>query len=199
MNLEFDDHIYERVLKVIDIQEAGKFGLIISVPVFLIFGGLFYIFNSDTLYSLFHIPFSFWSFLLKGFLGLIVYIMGIVLHELIHGITWAIFLKDGFKSIKFGIIKEHLTPYCHSKRPMKIKHYILGGIMPSILLGIVPAVMGIVFGNIWVTLFGILFTIASIGDFMVVQLLIEENMNDYAQDHPSEAGCYVYRRRVNVN
>ena len=38
---------------------------------------------------------------------------GIVVHELIHGLTWAYFAKKGFKSIRFGIFWEMLTPYCH--------------------------------------------------------------------------------------
>jgi hypothetical protein len=33
---------------------------------------------------------------------LLINYIGIILHELIHGITWAKYTKDGFKSIRFG-------------------------------------------------------------------------------------------------
>jgi hypothetical protein len=32
---------------------------------------------------------------------------------------------------------------------------------------------------------------------MVIHLLKDEKADDYALDHPSEAGCFVYRRRSN--
>jgi hypothetical protein len=38
---------------------------------------------------------------LVGFIVLIALTIGIILHELIHGITWAKYTKDGFKSIRF--------------------------------------------------------------------------------------------------
>jgi hypothetical protein len=46
---------------------------------------------------------------LVGFIVLIATI-GIILHELIHGITWAKYTKDGFKSIRFGVLWKFLTP-----------------------------------------------------------------------------------------
>lgn len=195
MNIHFNEQEYEKDLMIIDIPKAGKIGMVITIPTFLIFGVLFYLFHKDVIVSLISTPVSWGMFAINIFKALVIYIFGIVLHELIHGITWALFLKDGFKSIKFGIIREYLTPYCHSKGPMKIKHYLLGAIMPAIVLGIVPAVLGVILGNLWLTIFGVVFTTAAIGDFMVINFLKNENMNHYAQDHPSEAGCYVYRMK----
>src|SRR5690606_9207687 len=70
--------------------------------------------------------------LLTGLLFLVVVIVGVVVHELIHGITWAIFAKNGLRSIKFGILKEMLTPYCHCQEPLKLKPYLLGAMMPGL-------------------------------------------------------------------
>ena len=39
---------------------------------------------------------------LSGFIPLVFIVLGIVLHELIHGLTFLPFCKKGFKSIKFG-------------------------------------------------------------------------------------------------
>ncbi|NRT15820.1 hypothetical protein HNP99_002180 [Flavobacterium sp. 28A] len=119
--------------------------------------------------------------------------IGIILHELIHGITWAKFTKDGFKSIKFGVLWRFLTPYCHCKEPLLVKHYIIGGIMPTIILGVLPVIISFITGNILFLIFGIFFTMAAFGDFIILFRLIKENKNNLVLDHPSEVGCYIYR------
>ncbi|MBT1704598.1 DUF3267 domain-containing protein [Fulvivirgaceae bacterium PWU20] len=121
-------------------------------------------------------------------------IIGVILHELIHGITWACFAKDGFKSIKFGIIWKVLTPYCHCTEPLTIKNYITGGIMPAVVLGFAPAVIGLVTGHLAFFTFGLFFTTAAAGDFMVIFLLRKEDKNSFVQDHPSKIGCYIFRK-----
>ena len=125
-------------------------------------------------------------------------IMGVIIHELIHGFVWSIYAKNGFKSIKFGILWKMLTPYCHCKEPLKVRHYILGAIAPGLILGIIPAFLAIFTGNLYLLLFGIFFTMAAAGDFLIVNLIRKENMDDYVQDHPSEVGCYIYRKNENI-
>ena len=66
------------------------------------------------------------SELLGGFgdwsITFILVIVGIVVHELIHGLTWACYAKSGWKSISFGVMWKLLTPYCHCDEPMHICH-----------------------------------------------------------------------------
>lgn len=121
-------------------------------------------------------------------------IAGIVFHELIHGISWSLYTENGFKSIRFGIMLKMLTPYCHCKEPLKVKHYITGAIMPAIILGLFPALVAIVIGNLPLLIFGTFFTIAAMGDFMIIQLIIKEDSHSLVLDHPNEAGCYIYRQ-----
>jgi hypothetical protein len=75
-----------------------------------------------------------------------------------------------------------------------VKHYIIGAITPAIILGLLPAIYAIFTGNIGFLVFGIFFTMAALGDFMIINLLIKENMNSFVLDHPSEAGCFIYRK-----
>ena len=65
------------------------------------------------------------------------FVMLVVVHELIHGITWGCYTKDHFKSIDFGIIWAMLTLYCTCKTPLKKSAYIVGSIMPMIVLGFI--------------------------------------------------------------
>ena len=59
----------------------------------------------------------------------------IIVHELIHGITWAIFVKNHFHAIDFGVVWSTLTPYCACFEPLKKWQYLLGTAMPTLVLG----------------------------------------------------------------
>jgi len=120
-------------------------------------------------------------------------VLGIIAHELIHGITWALFAKKGFKSISFGVAWKYMSPYCHCNEPLLVKHYLLGAIMPGVALGVVPSILALFTGNIFLFLFGITFSVAATGDLMMVNLLRKEKMTNLVQDHPSKVGCYIFR------
>jgi len=188
---------YKKEKLTIDIIKANLYGILIMIPVFLIYGIPFYLlqYNDSTLLNIkdFFKSMDAISIFAFPLLFFIVFLIGIILHELIHGITWAIFAKKGFKSIRFGVLWKMLTPYCHCKEPLLLKHYILGAIMPAVILGFIPALYSLIFGNITILFFGALFTIAGVGDFLIVNLIRKENSNSLVQDHPSEAGCYIYR------
>ncbi len=117
---------------------------------------------------------------------------GIFLHEGLHGLTWAIFSKNGFRSIRFGFMLKLLAPYCHCKEPLKTPHYILGGLAPGLALGVAPSVYALISGNMSWLLFGILFTVAAGGDFAMMWLLRNIARNRWIKDHPSQLGCYIY-------
>jgi hypothetical protein len=72
--------------------------------------------------------------------------IGIILHELIHGITWAKYTKDGFKSI-FGTL-EILDSLLPLQEPLLVKHYIIGG-YASYCLGAFPALLSFITGNVF--------------------------------------------------
>jgi hypothetical protein len=118
-----------------------------------------------------------------------VFLLGIILHELLHGITWAIFTKKRFKSIKFGI--NGLTPYCHCKEPLKVKHYRLGGAMPLIVMGIIPGTVGLFFGNGLLLSLGIFFSWTAGGDIISLFMLRKITKNTMVSDHPEKMGFYI--------
>jgi len=127
----------------------------------------------------------------KEFMNLFIYILifGIIIHELLHGITWAFFTKKGFKSIKFGI--NGITPYCHCKEALMAKHYRLGGAMPLIIMGIIPSIVGIILGDGLYLSFGIFFSWAACGDIISLFMLRKYNGNKLVFDHPDKMGFYV--------
>ncbi|BDD08061.1 hypothetical protein FUAX_04930 [Fulvitalea axinellae] len=174
---------------------ANVFGFLILVPISVVYITPYYfLWNDDSGLASKLTGMKAQEVAFGGIYVLVALVLGIIIHELIHGITWARFAKNGFKSIKFGILWKMLTPYCHCMEPLKVKDYIKGAIMPAIVLGFVPAVLAIVTGHLGLLAFGIFFTMAASGDFLIINLIRKENMEDMVQDHPSEVGCYIYRR-----
>lgn len=195
--LNIEDYKKEKLT--IDIVKANLYGILILIPVSLIYGIPFYLlhYNDSTTLSLKELinnneNISIFTLYLIFFSTIII---GIILHELIHGLTWSLFAKKRFKSIKFGVLWKMFTPYCHCKEPLLLKHYIMGAIMPAIVLGFIPAVYSIIFGNVAILIFGIFFTMAGAGDFLVINLIRNKNGNSLVQDHPSEAGCFIYHKK----
>lgn len=122
-------------------------------------------------------------------LFLYVFVFGIIMHELLHGITWALFTKKGFRSIKFGL--NGLTPYCHCKEALKVKHYRLGGAMPLFIMGIAPSVLGLILGNGLLLSIGIFFSWTAGGDIISIHMLRKLNKNMMVSDHPDKLGFYI--------
>lgn len=127
----------------------------------------------------------------EWFVVLAAFVVGIVVHELIHGLTWACYAKSGWKSISFGVIWKMLTPYCHCDEPLPIPGYKMGAMMPCIVLGIIPAIVGLCIGSLLLLAWGILFIGAAAGDIWMTWLLTKENPKSLVLDHPSEAGFYI--------
>jgi hypothetical protein len=188
---------YKKEMLTINLVKANVYAIFIMFPILILYGIPFFLLWKDEFNKI-----NIRNFIMEHNLGYwgnlsVVFstlILGIIAHELIHGLVFAKYAKNGFKSIKFGVLWKMLTPYCHCSEPLKVKHYILGAIMPAIILGFLPFVYSLFTGNpLWLTI-GIFFTMAAVGDFMIINLLRKEDKNDFVLDHPSEAGCYIFRK-----
>jgi hypothetical protein len=115
----------------------------------------------------------------------------ILMHELLHGITWMFFGKKRFSAIRFGFNMKALSPYAHCKEPMTAGAYRLGTLMPGLILGILPVFAALISGSGILMLFGLLFTVAAGGDMLVFWLLRKESSNVMVTDHPTNAGCIL--------
>lgn len=119
------------------------------------------------------------------------FLIGIVVHELIHGLCWGLFAKSGFKSIRFGVIWSALTPYCHCKEALTIRQYRIGGLMPTVVLGFIPVIYAWITGNNFALIFGTLLTIGGSGDFIILWMMRKLPADLKVKDHPSKCGFYL--------
>lgn len=138
----------------------------------------------------FYAPLRF-SLLLGGPL-ILAFLLGIVVHELIHGFTWMWATHSGFKHLRFGLMTGAV--YCHIDVPMRKRAYVTGALMPLILLGLLPYVVSFFIGSLWLMLFGTMLSAAAMGDVMIVWAIRHESPDALVYDHPSEAGCLVYHK-----
>ncbi|MDR2474615.1 MAG: DUF3267 domain-containing protein [Bacteroidales bacterium] len=180
---------YSKEKKTADIAKANLFGVLLCIPVGVLYGVPYYfVWRNEPAVPIFEEFFD-----ASAFIYVVVLLAGIVLHELIHGCCWALFVKNGFKSIQFGVLWKMLTPYCHCKEPLPLMPYVFGLIMPAVVLGFVPAIVSVCIGSRGLLILGGLFTVAAAGDFLIFNLLRRESRACWVEDHPSEVGCYVYR------
>ena len=176
-------------------RQANFYGLLFVVPVLLVAGVPYILIwyepcekGWDSFFSIIHrnqaiiqqaIEHKWWL--------LVLLFAGIVLHELIHGICMALSARNGWKSVSFGFNLKALAPYAHCKEPLTPCAYRLSLVMPGILLGDVPVLVGWFTGNILFLFFGILFYWAASDDIIV--LWMSRNITGgMLQDHPDKTG-----------
>jgi hypothetical protein len=109
-------------------------------------------------------------------------IIGIIVHELIHGIFAAIFSPNGFKNIKFGFSFRSFIAYCSIKENMKVKHFKVIAIMPFIILGALPLFISFIYGYDILFDFGIILSLGSIGDLIMFIWLCNEKNNYWVKN-----------------
>lgn len=120
-----------------------------------------------------------WLFLLM--------LLSVIIHELLHGIAWSIFCSKKWKSIQFGIIWKMITPYCSCLEPLSWIPYLIGGLIPCLILGIIPYIFAIIWGNTFVLWFAVFNIAAASGDLMVAYHICKDRPS-LVMDLPEECG-----------
>ena len=167
--------------------KANVYALALVIPIFLLYlvpYGLVYGWETS-LYDLFaffeNIPLLLGSF-----------ILGTVIHELIHAICWVWLDGTPWSTIHFGFKWSTLTPYVHCPQPIEVNNYRWGVVMPGIILGFLPYLAALILQNGWLLGFGLFFTLAAGGDLLILWLLRKAEPGTLVQDHPDLVGCIIW-------
>jgi hypothetical protein len=133
--------------------------------------------------------------LMDGAGGLLLFVavlvVGIVIHELLHGLAWVIFGRKPFSSISFGFQLKTLTPFAHIREPLEVNAYRAGTLAPTIVLGFLPVLVGLLTGAGGPMFYGLLFIFAGGGDLLILWVIRGLPAGALVEDHPSRAGCLV--------
>lgn len=176
---------YRRVDLVVDVVQANVMAVVVMLPFLAAAAVLFFALNPV---GEVYIPLSGMVLWLLAFLVLV------VLHEAIHGLTWGLMAPHGFKAIAFGVIWQMLTPYCTCNDGLKRWQYLLGGLMPTLILGFGLAGFATAQGSLWLFSLAEVMILGGGGDFLVVFKMLRHPQKDGAvyYDHPYECGLVVF-------
>lgn len=184
---------YETKDLTVGIGYANVMAFVLGLPVILVFTALFLLRNTNGFAAF--VEMESLALVARVLVLMLVFCVLIVLHELIHGATWAVFVKKGWKAISFGVIVENMTPYCTCTEPLKKGQYIIGALMPTLLLGVLPAAAAVVTGSPDLFFIGTSMILAGGGDLTIILQLLRfksQGREVVYLDHPYLAGLVAF-------
>ncbi len=87
------------------------------------------------------------------------------IHELIHALTYIILEKKN--TVRFGVVGKHLWLMVHTDDPMRLGTYRVICLMPAVILGVFPVLLGFWFGWLNVVLTGGWMIVGSTSDILL--------------------------------
>ncbi|HBL84551.1 MAG: hypothetical protein A2Y17_00890 [Clostridiales bacterium GWF2_38_85] len=177
---------YKETKAIISIVKANILALITTLP-FVVLCCVLYFPKAfgDEFIIVFDVFSSF------GFI--ITLIASIIVHEFLHGFTWRFFCKNSWKSIKFGVQWKIITPYCHCREALSFGAYLLGGLMPFIVLGAGIFVLAYIYESMFLFLLSMFGIIGAGGDITIALMLLKYR-KAYIFDHPNECGFIAFTK-----
>lgn len=124
---------------------------------------------------------------------LLALLVGVVAHELLHAVGFVYAGKVPWSAVKFGFSWKGLAPYAHCSQPMTAAAYRASGLLPGLVLGLVPGLTGVAIGSWWLVLWGTVMLITAGGDLAVWWAIRSVPAGALVLDHPTKAGCYVLK------
>lgn len=179
---------YRRTELTVGIVRANVFAVVLLIPLLILGFGLFLLKNRALDGSL--TPAA-------PIVFLVVFALLIAVHELIHGLSWALFAEHHWADIEFGFMKQYLTPYCTCKVPLTKGQYIFGALTPLIVLGVLPMAVGSLAGSLPVLFMGIIMADSAAGDILIVWKLLRYRSTAEQIvyiDHPTQAGGVLFEK-----
>lgn len=180
---EYESEGYVAMEHTISVLIANLMTIVTALPIVIICGviyfnvhavGEIYIKSSDLIVMI---------FLIIGFC---------FIHELLHGVTWRYFCKDK-KSISYGVMWKQLTPYCTCSEPLNFKGYILGGLMPLIVIGLGIFIVALVLGNTMLFVLSVFNILGTAGD-LTIALMLLKHRKSIIIDHPTKCGFITFNK-----
>lgn len=115
----------------------------------------------------------------------------IVAHEGLHALGLWLLGRVPRSAIEFGIQWQLLTPYTHCRVPVPAWVYRSATALPGLLLGLLPALLGLACGSPWLNLGGTFLTVAAAGDWTAIWAIRRVPPRARVLDHPSKVGALI--------
>jgi hypothetical protein len=191
---EMEEQGYTAKPMTVGVVKANLLAVLIMLPFVVVFAWIYFLANPTVNVS---ISEDKMLVILLAYIALMFVL--IVAHELIHGLTWGIFAQNHFRSIEFGVIWSMLTPYCTCSAPLKKWQYLLGGAMPTLVLGFGLGAVSAAVHSGGLFLLAELMIFAGGGDFLILLNMLRyrpDGRDAVYYDHPTECGFVVFQRET---
>lgn len=180
---DYQKRAYQQYLLTIEIKELTKsVGVLVLIPSFVLMVIAMILFLKQLQ------SFEITDMFFKTIIFIALHILLLLLHEVIHALSFAFFSKT-VKGISFGRIGI-IALYCYNANPLSKNQYLISTLMPLITLGIFPMIIVLVYSDIFWLLQAILMILSAIGDVAVAKKVLKHKSSNKAVylDHPTEIG-----------
>lgn len=164
---------------------ATVLGCLCALPFVLLFGVVYRLFFLERAHLLELGGVSFYLMFLA------VIAVSVVLHELLHGIGWAIASRLGWKVVRFTV--SAMMPNCACQAALSKKAYLCGVLAPFTVLGLGSILFVCAYPGT-VSLLALMVNFVAAGADLLIALKVFREGPCLIVDHPTQAGYIAYYR-----
>lgn len=113
------------------------------------------------------------------------------LHEMLHALGWRCAARIGGGAVRIGWSAGALAPCAILALPVPARAYRWGVALPGVVTGLAPLIIGLACACPWLLWWGMLLSVAALGDALVLLRLRGVPASTTVRDHPTRAGCIV--------
>ena len=165
--------------------KAMILGVFYALPFVIIFGLLYRFFLVDRAYLLEVSGLSFYI------IFIVIIAISVVIHELLHGVGWAVASGKGWNVVRFNI--NAMMPSCACKVALEKKSYLFGVLTPFVVLGFGSVFFIFIYPGT-VSFLTMLVNFISAGADLIIACNVLKERDVLIADHPKEAGYIAFYR-----
>lgn len=116
-------------------------------------------------------------------------VITVMIHELLHGIGWAFSSGNGWNVVRFNI--SALMPSCTCKSVLEKRQYLIGALLPLIVLGTVSVLFLVIYPGT-ISFLTMIVNFVAAGADLIIAFNVSKEENSLIVDHPIEAGYIAF-------
>ncbi|WBW97672.1 DUF3267 domain-containing protein [Oceanirhabdus sp. W0125-5] len=124
-------------------------------------------------------------------LCLLTFIAFTIVHELLHGLGFIVFAHVPWSEVKFGINYKYFTPYTDCDSILNVIQFRIVSVLPVLILGIIPTIIGMTIGSIYLVGWGLVMICCGLGDFAIIWMTRALNPKILVKSHPTKIGFVI--------
>ena len=177
---------YSQKELIMTVEKICKKGLITVIPIMIIEFLIYYFIRGG--YDILQTPWRDY-FTVMGF-----FILGFILHEIIHGVVWSISSEGGYKSVAFGYDPNYLKPFCNPTEVITMKQYRIGKALP-LISAILILLISIILCSFHLMIASLLLTGLCGVDLVILMMIIKEKNTALVINSEYDYGCIVLEEK----